>query len=414
MSESINKFKRTKYTCYIAYLSMASVFSLPPLLFITFKESYGISYTLLGTLVAINFCTQLCIDLAFSFFSKYFNIHACVKVMPLLTTLGLAIYAIIPTLFPQSAYVGLVIGTLVFSVAAGLSEALLSPLVAALPSETPEKDMSVLHSLYGYGVLMVVVLSTVSLKVFGSENWMYLTLFWAALPIITCIMFCTSPLPEMNIEHNSNKTDKSQKFGLALCVVCIFLGSCAENTMTNWISGYLEKAMGVQKTVGDILGMAVFAILLALTRSAYAKYGKNILKVLLCGMIGASVCYIVIGFCSNVIISLLACVLVGIFTSMLWPGSLIMMEERFPGIGVAAYALMAAGGDFGASIAPQMMGVIVDTVSASHWATEICTSIGMTPDQIGMKTGMLFSAIFPVLGTFVVLYIIKYFQKQKT
>ena len=57
---------------------MASVFSLPPLLFITFKESYGISYTLLGTLVAINFCTQLCIDLAFSFFSKYFNIHACV------------------------------------------------------------------------------------------------------------------------------------------------------------------------------------------------------------------------------------------------------------------------------------------------------------------------------------------------
>ena len=117
--------------------------------------------------------------------------------------------------------------------------------------------------------------------------------------------------------------------------------------------------------------------------------------------------------CSNVVISLLACVLVGIFTSMLWPGSLIMMEEKFPGIGVAAYALMAAGGDFGASIAPQMMGVIVDTVSVSSWATELSTSIGMTPDQIGMKTGMLFSAIFPLIGTFVVLYIIRYFKKQK-
>ena len=54
---------------------MASVFSLPPLLFATFKEMYNISYTLLGTLVFVNFCTQLGVDLVFSFFSKYFNIH---------------------------------------------------------------------------------------------------------------------------------------------------------------------------------------------------------------------------------------------------------------------------------------------------------------------------------------------------
>ncbi|MBQ2278799.1 MAG: MFS transporter, partial [Clostridia bacterium] len=68
----MQNFKRTKYSCYFAYLSMASVFSLPPLLFMTFHEMYGISYTLLGTLVVVNFCTQLTIDLIFSFFTKYF------------------------------------------------------------------------------------------------------------------------------------------------------------------------------------------------------------------------------------------------------------------------------------------------------------------------------------------------------
>ena len=117
---------------------------------------YGISYTLLGTLVLINFCTQLGIDLIFSFFSKYFNIHKTIRLIPLVTATGLCVYALIPILFPQYAYIGLVAGTFIFSFAAGLGEVLISPTVAALPSDIPEKDMSILHSLYGYGFVSVV------------------------------------------------------------------------------------------------------------------------------------------------------------------------------------------------------------------------------------------------------------------
>ena len=74
-------YKRTKYACYFTYLAMSSVFSLPPLLFATFREMYGISYTLLGTLVLVNFCTQLGIDLIFSFFSRHFNIHKTIRLI---------------------------------------------------------------------------------------------------------------------------------------------------------------------------------------------------------------------------------------------------------------------------------------------------------------------------------------------
>ena len=140
-------YAKTRQACYFAYLSMSSVFSLPPLLFVTFREMYGISYTLLGTLVLVNFYTQLTVDLIFSFFSRFFNVHKTVKVMPLLTTAGLLLYAIVPTLLPQYAYLGFLAGTVVFSVSAGLSEVLLSPVIAAIPSEHPEKDMSMLHSL---------------------------------------------------------------------------------------------------------------------------------------------------------------------------------------------------------------------------------------------------------------------------
>ncbi len=405
-------YKRTKMACYFTYIAMSSVFSLPPILFATFHDKYLISYTLLGTLVLTNFCTQLIVDLLFSFFTKYFNVKKAIRVMPLLTSLGLAIYAVVPSLFPSHAYTGLIIGTIIFSVAAGLCEVLLSPLVAAIPSDTPEKDMSILHSLYAYGVLTVVTISTIFLKVFGAENWMYLTAFWAILPIISFVLFCTSPMPPMELSHGESGGKKSKRsFGLMLCVLCIFFGSAAENTMTNWISSYVENALGISKAVGDILGLALFAILLGLGRTLYAKYGKNISKILLLGMIGATLCYLTAGVSTIPVLSMIACVLTGLFTSMLWPGTLILMEEKIPAPGVAAYALMAAGGDFGASVAPQLLGAVVDKVKDSTWAVSFGETVNLTSEQIGMKVGMLTAMIFPLIGIALLLFIRKYFKK---
>lgn len=412
MSETVKKYTRTKRACFYTYLAMSSVFSLPPMLFVTFRETYGISYTLLGTLVLINFCTQLIIDLIFTFFSKYFNIKLTIRLMPLLTSLGLTVYALVPTFFPDFAYAGFVLGTVIFSVAAGLCEVLLSPLVAALPSENPEKDMSMLHSLYAYGVVTVVLVSTLFLKFFGTQNWMYLTLFWAALPVVSFVLFSTSPMPDMNLSESESSGKKKKRLGsMWLCVLCIFFGSAAENAMTNWISGYVENALGISKVTGDILGMALFAVCLGVGRTAYAKKGKDITSVLIGGMAGALLCYLIAGLSPHPTAAMVACVLTGLYTSMLWPGTLILMEEYFPNPGVAAYALMAAGGDFGGSIAPQMLGAVVDAVSQSSWAASFAPTVSVTTEQLGMKVGMLTASIFPLLGLVVLAVIVKKFKK---
>lgn len=396
----MNKINRTKYTCFFTYVAMSSVFSLPPMLFMTFHNMYGISYTLLGSLLLVNFLTQLLIDLVFTFFSKKFNIKLTIKLMPLITSFGLVIYALVPLFMPKFAIYGLVIGTIVFSVAAGLCEVLLSPLVAALPSDNPEKDMSALHSLYGWGVVIIVSISTLYFKIFTIEKWMYLALFWAFLPIISSILYCKSPIPDLSaVETYSNVINKSDRAkGLLICAVCIFLGSSSENIMTGWISSYMERALLIPKAIGDILGMAVFALMIAFTRTAYAKYGKKIYKVLIISMSGAMFCYLTSGICNNIIISFISCVLTGVFTSMLWPGTLIYMEEIVYLPGVAAYALMAAAGDLGAAFAPQMTGMIIDKISVSDFAIEYSKLHNYLTDQVGLKFGMLFSAIFPLLG----------------
>ncbi len=407
-------YKRTKYTCYFTSLSSASIFSLPPILFLTFREMYGISYTLLGTLVLVNFCTQFFMDIAYSLFGKHFNPHTVLRITPLVTATGLVLYAAIPTLFPQYAYAGLLAGTVIFSVAAGLGEALVSPTVAALPSEHPDRDMATLHSLYGYGVVTVVALSTVYLQCFGRENWMFLVLLWAILPVVASVLLFLSPLPPLDSAAPTTEKKSRRYVGIALCMLCIFCGGAAESCMTNWVSTYMEGALQIPKAVGDIVGLCLFALLLALTRTWYARRGKHIYRILLIGMAASVPCYLVAGLSSLPAVAMVACVLTGITTAMLWPGTLIFMEEKIPNPGVAAYALMAAGGDFGGSVAPQLLGAIVDGVAASEWAVPLGESLSISTEQVGMKIGMLIAAIFPLCGVAVLIVMGRYFREKRS
>ena len=64
----MKEYRLAKYSCYLMGITMAIVSSLSPLLFVTFREAYGTSYTLLGFLVVVNFLTQLAVDLILSFF----------------------------------------------------------------------------------------------------------------------------------------------------------------------------------------------------------------------------------------------------------------------------------------------------------------------------------------------------------
>jgi fucose permease len=259
----------------------------------------------------------------------------------------------------------------------------------------------------------MVTIGTLFLRLFGADSWVWLMLLLALLPIIPAVLFALSPLPEMggHAAEVGRERTKRRGVGMALCVGCIFFGSCAENAMSNWISGYMENALRLDKTLGDILGVAVFAVLLGLMRIGYAKFGKRITPVLLAGMIGSSVCYLVAGLCPGVVLPFVACILTGLFTAMLWPGALIFMEDNIPAAGVTAYALMAAGGDMGASLAPQLLGIVVDSVSVSPAAAELGLRLGISAEQVGLKAGMLVTAVFPLIGTLLLLWTIRWFKR---
>lgn len=400
--------KRVKYGCYFGNISMSVIGNLPPLLFLTFKETYGISYSLLGLLILINYCTQLAVDLIFSFFSHKFNISKTVKAMPVFTIVGFVIFSVSPWLFPDFIYLGLAIGTVIFSASSGLAEVLISPVIAALPADDPDREMSKLHSSYAWGVVGVVIISTLFLYIFGAQSWQCLALMFMIVPLISMILLWGAKLPEMETpERVSGAMGYLKNGGVWLCVFGIFLGGAAEVTMAQWSSSYLEYALGIPKVWGDVLGVAMFAVMLGIGRTLYSKVGKNVERVLLLGGIGATACYLIAALSSVPVLGLVGCAFTGFCVSMLWPGSLIVASGRYPAGGVFIYALMAAGGDMGASLGPQLIGIITDSAMANPWVMEIAGSLDVMPEQIGMRLGMLVGMIFPLVSIPVYSYIVK-------
>ena len=380
------RFRRVRRGCYTFGLTMAVLINLSPVLFLTLRERCGISYGALGALVSVNFVTQLLVDLLFSFRPQYFNIPKVVRCAPLLAAAGLAVYGIWPMCFPDCAYPGLLAGTVIFSASGGLAEVLLSPVIAAIPSPDPDREMSKLHSAYAWGVGPVVLLATAFLHFFGRENWFYLPILFTAVPLTAFGLLAGAEFPDLSQGGKAAEKTPLKSKTLWLCVAAIFLGGAAENTMSQWGSTYLEGALGIPKLLGDILGVALFSLTLGLGRTLYTKFGSGIERFLYFGSIGAAVCYLTAALCPIPAAGLIACAMTGLCTSLLWPGTLIAAAERIPTGGVVMYALLAAGGDLGSSVVPQLIGFITD-------ASIACLPGG---EQAGMRLGMLLGALCPL------------------
>jgi len=309
------------------------------------------------------------------------------------------LYSASPYLFPNNVYLGLVFGTVVFSASSGLAEVLISPVIAAIPAKDPDREMSKLHSAYAWGAVFVIITATLYIMVFGGENWSLLLILLSTIPLASSILFCGSQIPPMETpERVSGVIESLKNKKLWLCIIAIFLGGASELIMAQWSSSYLEQVLGIPKIWGDVFGVAMFALALGFGRTLYAKIGKNVSNALFWGGIGATGCYLMAALSPFPIVGLLGCAFTGFCVSMLWPGTLVVASSYFPAGGVFIYAMMAAGGDLGASVGPQLVGIITDLVMEAPQLITLAEKLFLTPEQLGMKIGMLIGMLFPLLS----------------
>ena len=372
-------YKSTLHACYLGYITQALIVNLPPLLFVVFKDKFGLSYAKLGFLVVVIFVTQLIVDALAILFVDKIGQRVSAVIAHIFAAVGMIALAFLPRLLPHP-YAGLVIASMLFAIGGGLIEVLVSPIVESLPGDAKASAMSLLHSFYSWGQVLVIILSTVALLLVGQDLWFVLPLVWAVLPIITLFKFTRVPLvpPEEEGKRTPLKTLITSKIFLVALVLMVCSGA-AEQAMGQWASLFSEKGLGISKTLGDLLGPCLFAVMMGIVRTLYGMKGQsvNIHKILMICSVGCVISFAVTALVPVPAIALIGCSLCGLTVSLMWPGMLSLTAGGYPAGGTAMFAIMALGGDLGCSIGPWLTGVVADRSNLN----------------IGLLTGIIFPAV---------------------
>lgn len=255
------KYEGTIKACFIGYIVQAIVNNFTPLLFIRFGTEYNIPLSEITMLITVNFLLQLMMDFASAFFIDRIGYKTSCLIAHGSCAAGLIALAVLPGMF-TNAYIGLLIAVFMYAVGGGLLEVVISPMVEACPSEHKDKTMSMLHSFYCWGTVIVIAFSTLFFYFFGIENWKTLSLIWAILPILNGIAFIFLPvcsLADGDEEGLSLKElFKTKAFWLFALVICC--AGASEQATSQWASAFTEQALGISKTVSDLAGPLLFSV----------------------------------------------------------------------------------------------------------------------------------------------------------
>lgn len=374
-------YRQTLTACYMGFITQAVAANFAPLLFLTFHETYGISLVKIAMISSVFFLTQLITDLLSAGLADRIGYRPCIVASEVLSALGLLGLAFLPDLFPDP-FAGILVCVAVYAVGSGLIEVLCSPIVEACPFENKESVMSLLHSFYCWGAVGTILLSTVFFSVFGTGSWRILSCLWALIPLVNIRNFAVCPIEHLVEEGKSMTGTQLIKTPLFwLLVLLMVCSGASELAMAQWASAFTESALGVSKTVGDLAGPCLFAVLMGLSRVFYGKYGEkmNIVKFMILSGILCVVCYFLAALSERPVFGLIGCALCGFSVGIMWPGTISISAHTLTRGGTAMFALLALAGDLGGALGPGLVGVASEQAGGD------------------LKTGILLGCIFPVI-----------------
>lgn len=374
-------YKKTLVACYLGFVTQAITANFTPLLFLTFVNTYGVTFEKIAMIPLVFYLTQLLIDFAATKFADKIGYRTCVVASQVLSAIGLLLMAILPELL-SAPFIGILLSVVLYAIGSGLIEVLVSPIVEACPFENKDGVMSLLHSFYCWGAMGVILGSTLFFALFGIEKWKILVFIWALVPLYNAFDFMNCPIERLVEDGKSMGVRELLKTPIFwLMILLMVCSGASEATMAQWASAFTESAIGVSKTVGDLAGPCLFAMFMGVSRILYGKFSQklDLTKVMLaCGTMCVG-CYLLASLSTLPILGLVGCALCGLGVGVMWPGSISISSQRCPRGGTAMFAFLALAGDLGAMVSPAMVGGLSEMAGGN------------------LKTGLFVATMFPLI-----------------
>ncbi|GAA3854545.1 MFS transporter [Tessaracoccus defluvii] len=372
--------RHTLAASYVGYVTQAIINNLGPLMFIIWHDSFGISFSALGAIVAFNFGFQLLVDLVAPKAIDAVGYRVSMVVAHVTAAAGLIAMGVLPFVAP-SPLLGLILATGICAFGGGLLEVLVSPVVEACPTENKAFHMSLLHSFYCWGHVAVVALSTVGFLLLGEDRWPLLCFAWAIVPALNAVLLWFVPYFPLVTEGTPMRyIDLLRRRRFWLLVLLMLAAGASEQAMSQWASAYAQAGLGLEKTMGDLLGPLMFAVCMGLSRVIFGSRATrdNVSRIMIGTLTACVAAYLLAALSPWPGLGLVGVALGGFSVGMLWPGTFTVGSAAFPRGGTVLFALLALGGDAGCALGPAVVGVAADATGS-------------------LSTAMLTGTVFPVL-----------------
>ena len=212
----MKNYNLTFFGACLCFVSQALVINLFPFFFSTFNKLYDISLTTLAFLTTVIFGVQFFVDIVGYRLADKLGYKKCVFLCNGFIVLGLVSICFLIELIP--AYIAIIVSILLTSVGGGLIETVTSPMVEAIPFNNKETKMSLLHSFFCWGHLLVILLNTLMISFIPLRLWKICFLIWTIVPIICSIVFIKAPVTQLKADEIYFQTKYFYYFSLLFFV----------------------------------------------------------------------------------------------------------------------------------------------------------------------------------------------------
>lgn len=407
----MNKYKMAQLACRLMYFTQALIINTAPLLFVIFQTQFKVSTFELTSLITIMFVIQLLFDVFSTPVIDKFGYKNSAILASGVTVVGLLLLSFAPFLF-EDTYVALVVATVFLALGAGCIEVVASPLGNCLPNTDKNSGMNLLHSFYCWGHLSIILFSTAFLAIFDDSLWYLIPVLCTVVPILIIVLLTLSKIDEKKDLLKPDKIVSPFKSGLFYVMLIMMISAGGlEQAVAQWTAFFAEAGLGVTPDVGNLIGPAVFALLMALTRMFFGLKGDkfNPKKTVLYCSVGCTISLAVIVFSPLPVLSLIGCGLIGLFVGALWPTVLTIADQAFPKAGTKLFTFIALFGDIGCILAPTIVGAATGIVEGSNFLMPFTH----TPTESGLRLGLLMCMGLAILLFFLTSYLIKKSKNQK-
>ena len=356
----MRNYNLTFFGACLCFVTQALVINIYPFFFTTFNSIYGISLTKLALLTTVIFGVQFFVDLVGYKIADALGYKKSIFLCNGFVILGLASMCFLPDII--NPFWAIIICIFLTSIGGGLIETITSPMVEALPFEGKSTKMSLLHSFYCWGHLLVILINTLMVILLPARLWKLCFLIWIAIPLVCSAVFVKAPVIQLKADAKSGSvksliTNKT----FLLILIALLCAGAIEQTLAQWSSYFAENSLGLSKTVGDLVGVCGFAFAMAIARTLYGLFGQKLnpfITLIICGALaGGSI--IIVAFEIKAL-SIIFIALSGFLIGIMWPLIISVPTKVDINGGTKMFSILALFGDTGCLIGPFLTGFIAD------------------------------------------------------